>query len=207
MEKNTKNIFYQLSSKQIVYIISFITDIENLEYDPYLNGAGLHCHPRYGRLNMHLDYEKHPIIENKERRINIILFLSKEWKKEWNGDNQLWDKNMNECNVRTYPKFNRALIFQTNEISWHGLPEKIMCPENTFRKSLAYYYISPLKSELNYGKFGNDGSGYRTKAAFIKRPQDPDLPQLQKLYDIRPKRRISEEDMKKIWPEWDPSIF
>ena len=48
--------------------------LSNLEYDKYLHGAGLHKHPKYGRLNIHLDYEKHPI-SGKERRLNIILFI------------------------------------------------------------------------------------------------------------------------------------
>jgi hypothetical protein len=152
---------------------------------------------------MHLDYEKHPILENKQRRLNIILFLNKEWKKEWNGDNQLYSKDMKECKVRTYPKFNRAIIFQTNEISWHGLPEKIMCPENIYRKSIAYYYISPLINNNNLDKYGNNGSGYRLKAAFIKRPQDKYCEKIDKLYKIRPFRRITEEDLKNIYPEWD----
>ena len=78
-----------------------------------------------------------------------------------------------------------------------------MCPEGVFRKSLAYYYISPLDDKSDENKFGNDGSGYRTKASFIKRPCDPDDPRMDSLYKIRPFRRITEEDMKEIWPGWD----
>ena len=82
-----------------------------------------------------------------------------------------------------------------------------MCPEGIFRKSVAYYYISPLITNKNSDKFGNNGSGYRTKASFIKRPNDPNYPQMEKLYKIRPNRRIEDEDMKEIWPEWSPCIF
>ena len=207
LNKPIKNLFYYLSSNIILNKFKQLTNIYNLESDPYLHGAGLHCHPRYGRLNMHLDYEKHPKLENKERRINIIFFLNKNWKKEWNGDNQFWDKTMENCIVKTYPKYNRALIFQTNDISWHGLPEKIMCPKNVYRKSIAYYYISPIASKNNNNKFGNDGSGYRTKAAFIKRPSDPDYLQLKHLYNIRPYRRITNNDIEKFWPDWTPELF
>lgn len=207
MNKSIKDLFYLLSTNQLIEIFSKITGINDLEYDPYLHGAGLHAHPRYGRLNIHLDYEKHIILKNKQRRLNIILFLTKDWKKEWNGDNQLWDKEMKECKVKTYPKFNSAIVFQTNDISWHGLPDKIMCPEGTYRKSLAYYYISPLIANSNESKIGNDGSGYRTKATFIKRPQDPEDERMEKLYEIRPHRRIEQEDMNKIWPDWTPELF
>jgi dTDP-glucose 4,6-dehydratase len=207
MDENFAKLFYLLSTEQVTEMFRKISSIDNLEYDPYLNGAGLHVHPRYGRLHMHLDYEKHPKLVNKERRLNIILFLTKDWKEEWNGDNQLWDKEMKECKVKTYPKFNSAILFQTNEISWHGLPDKILCPEGIFRKSLAYYYISPLTSQSSEIKVGNDGSGYRSKATFIKRPEDPKLEQMEKLYKIRPLRRIEQSDMEKIWPEWKPELF
>ena len=82
-----------------------------------------------------------------------------------------------------------------------------MCPEGVYRKSFAYYYISPLVSTKNKNKIGNDGSGYRTKATFIKRPTDPEYPELDKLYEIRPHRRIEQEDMDKIWPDWRPPLF
>ena len=207
MDKSIKDVFYLLSSDKLIKVFSQITGITDLEYDPYLHGAGLHSHPRYGRLNLHLDYEKHPKLINKQRRLNIILFLTKNWKKEWNGDNQLWDKNMKECIVKTYPKYNSAIIFKTDELSWHGLPEKIMCPENVFRKSLAYYYISPLVNKEYENKIGNDGSGFRTKATFIKRPSDPCNERMEEFYKIRPYRRIEPEDIDKIWPDWTPEIL
>ena len=174
------------TSDKLIKVFSEITGITDLEYDPYLHGAGIHAHPRHGRLNMHLDYEKHLILKNKQRRLNIILFLTKDWKEEWYGDNQLWDKDMKECIVKTYPKFNSAIILKTDESSWHGVPEKIMCPEGVFRKSLAYYYISPLINHNDGKKIGNDGSGYRTKASFIKRPQDKYDERMEQLYKIRP---------------------
>ena len=82
MDKSIKDLFYLLSTNQLIEIFSKITGINDLEYDPYLHGAGLHSHPKYGRLNIHLDYEKHIILKNKQRRLNIILFLTKDWKKE-----------------------------------------------------------------------------------------------------------------------------
>ena len=114
---------------------------------------------------------------------------------------------MKECKVKTYPKFNSAIIFKTDEMTWHGLPEKIMCPKGIFRKSLAYYYISPLISNSNENKIGNDGSGYRTKATFVKRPQDKINEKMEKLYKIRPNRRIQQKDMDEIWPVWTPDLF
>jgi 3,5-epimerase/4-reductase len=204
MPLNLNKYFYLVNSEFIVNKISKLSGIKNLEFDPYLHGGGLHCHPKNGRLNMHLDYEKHPRFENKQRRINIILYMSKNWNEKWNGETQLWNKEMTKCIVKSPVKFNTAIIFRTNEISWHGLPDKITCPEGTLRKSIAHYYISPLESKSDSIKFGAGNEGYRKKAAYIKRPNDPHYPQIKKLYDIRPFRRITENDMKEIWPEWNP---
>lgn len=194
LDEELKNYFYYLSTPEVINKIKSITDIDELEYDEYLHGAGLHLHPRFGRLNLHLDYEKHPIT-GKERRLNIILFMSDNWKTEWNGANELWNTNVTECISKTEVKFNRAIIFKTNDDSWHGLPEKILCPIDIFRKSLAYYYVSDLTNiKLN--------DNYRSKANFVKRPNDPFNENIQKLYDIRNKRRITQEDLELLCPNW-----
>jgi len=62
-----------------------------LEYDPTLHGAGCHSMPAGGRLHMHLDYEKHPRLIAKQRRLNVIVFVNEKWEKRWNGDLQLWE--------------------------------------------------------------------------------------------------------------------
>lgn len=202
LPNNIQNIFYALSCTKIIKKMSEISNIPDLEYDEYLHGAGLHIMPRYGRLNMHLDYEKHPLT-NKERRLNIILYLTKDWNHEWNGETQLWNSDMTECITKSYISFNRAIIFKTNDISWHGLPEIITCPQGVLRKSLAYYYVSPLTTKKSSEKYGANEDGYRAKASFIKRPLDPYDPRMEKLFQIRSQRRITQQDMIEIWPDWD----
>ena len=111
---------------------------------------------------------------------------------------------MEKCVVSSPVKFNTAIIFKTNEISWHGLPEQIKCPEEELRKSIAYYYISPIVTGSKEDKFGNDGTGYRTKATYIKRPTDEYDEKIEKLYKIRPFRLITQKDLDEIYPEWKP---
>jgi Rps23 Pro-64 3,4-dihydroxylase Tpa1-like proline 4-hydroxylase len=194
LDENVKNYFYYLSSNHIIDLIKEITNIKNIEHDEYLHGAGLHSHPKHGRLNIHLDYEKHPI-SGKERRINIIYFSTKNWDPLWNGANELWDKNVTKCVKKTDVKFNRAIIFRTNEISWHGLHEKIVCPPGIYRKSLAYYYVSELDTK-------KPESEYRKKAKFVKGPDDKYCDKMVKLYKIRENRLITNDDLKEIMPEW-----
>jgi len=195
LDKTLNDFFYHLSCKKIIDIFRKITNIPDLTYDEYLHGAGLHCHPKNGRLNVHLDYEKHPIT-GKERRLNVIYFLTKDWKNEWNGQNELWDKNASHCVTKTNIKFNRAIIFRTNDISWHGLPEKITCPENHYRKTLAFYYVSPLSSSKNEKE-------YRKKAKYIITEENSKKNEgLKKLCEIRAIRRLTEEDIKLHYPYW-----
>ena len=189
-----KNYYYYLSTPEIINIIGEITNINNLEYDEYLHGAGVHLHPKYGRLNIHLDYEKHPY-SGKERRLNIILFMSKEWNTNWNGANELWNSDVTKCIAKTDIKFNRAILFKTNDISWHGLPDKILCPDNIFRKSLAYYYVSQLNTKKNENQC-------RKKAKFVKRPDDTFDENMEQLYNIRSNRLITKEDMDLLMPDW-----
>lgn len=200
--ENIKLLFKTLESKETIELISQISSINSLEADPTLHGCGLHAHPKNGRLFVHLDYEKHPQLKNKERRINIILYLSKNWKPEWNGATELWDDK--QMVKKSEVKFNNALIFQTNDISWHGIPKKINCPENEFRKSIAYYYLSPIVSENKCDKIGNDGSGYRSKATYIN-VGEPDI-RIDEFIKIRPLRRIEKEDIDKIWPTWNSEL-
>jgi hypothetical protein len=40
------------------------------------------------------------------------------------------------------PLLNEALIFETNDISYHGFPEPLRCPEGESRKSVALYYYT-----------------------------------------------------------------
>jgi hypothetical protein len=121
--------------------------------------------------------------------------MSKDWDVMWNGSNELWNSDHSQCIIKTDVKFNRAILFKTNDISWHGLPDKIMCPENIFRNSLAYYYVSPLSTKKSEDH-------YRKKAKFIKRPNDSNDENIQKLYEIRPYRRITKEDISLLIPDW-----
>jgi Rps23 Pro-64 3,4-dihydroxylase Tpa1-like proline 4-hydroxylase len=129
-----KRLFDLLQTDEFVAKMKELTGIANLESDPHLHGAGVHYHPTGGKLDMHLDYSVHPI-SGKERRINIILYLNRDWDESYNGDIQLWDKGFTGPVKRVYPYFNRAVVFQTSDLSWHGLPTPLRCPDGMGRKS------------------------------------------------------------------------
>ena len=145
-KSTTYQTFSYLNSQEFLKLISELTGLKEVYADVGLNGGGLHIHKRDGKLNIHLDYSLHPKLK-LERRLNIILYVTKEWDSSWGGGLQLWTHNEEtnqpkECAKIVEVKFNRAVIFDTTQNSWHGLPEKLGCPEGKYRKSLAAYYLS-----------------------------------------------------------------
>jgi len=92
-------------------------------------------------LKVHTDFNKHPT-KNLDRRINVLIYLNKRWKKNYRGELELWNKDMKKCVKKISPKFNTMVIFSTNDFTNHGHPRYLNCPKNISRKSVATYYFS-----------------------------------------------------------------
>jgi Rps23 Pro-64 3,4-dihydroxylase Tpa1-like proline 4-hydroxylase len=132
----------ELNSEEFVAWLSKLTGIPNLVPDQTLEGGGLHQSTRGGFLNVHTDFTMHHYHKHWRRRVNLILYLNEGWREEWGGSIELWDREMKNCGAKLPPIFNHALIFNTDEGSFHGFPEPLSCPENVSRKSLALYYYT-----------------------------------------------------------------
>ena len=137
----TRLLFYHLNSATFLDFLSRVTGIANLIADPGLEGGGLHQIVRGGKLGMHADFNKHAQY-NLDRRLNLLLYLNKDWKAEYGGNLELWDRGMTRCEAKVAPLFNRVMIFGTTDFTYHGHPEPLQCPENMTRKSMALYYFS-----------------------------------------------------------------
>lgn len=74
-------------------------------------------------LSEHVDFNYHNKL-NLEPRINILIYLNKDWKVEYRGQLELWDKDMENCIGSTVPEFNRCLIFNSTTESMHGNPNR-----------------------------------------------------------------------------------
>lgn len=141
----TYRAFNFLSSDWFQDKIRFVSNRSDLTMDFGLHGGGWHCHGEGGNLNLHLDYNIHPKMD-MQRKLNIIIYLSKDWDTSYGGGLELWshdtETNKPKTCVRTVDlKFNRAVLFDTTQNSWHGLPYPLKCPPNQSRKSMAAYYL------------------------------------------------------------------
>ncbi len=142
----TYRAFAFFNSPAFVQQLSSLLAIAPLYADDGLNGGGWHIHKAGGKLNTHLDYSIHPKL-GLQRRLNLIIYMSQEWQTEWGGALGFWSHDAQrqqpaELVKEIAPVFNRAVLFDTTQNSWHGLPKPLTCPAHQFRKSLAVYYLT-----------------------------------------------------------------
>ena len=163
----TYKTFCFLNSCEFLNTLREKTGIQKLYPDIGLHGGGWHIHGRGGKLNIHLDYSIHPK-SGLQRKLNLIIYLTEGWKPEWGGGLELWSHNPEtklplRKEKTIHNVFNRAILFDTTQKSWHGLPEPLDCPEGVYRKSMAVYYMTDPPEDVDPRKRGFVCSNGRSK--------------------------------------------
>ena len=173
-----------IQSPEFLGLISGITGIPNLVYDPEYFGGGTHENLETMELDPHVDFTLHPN-NGLYRRVNLLLYLNPEWDEAWGGALELhldpWAPPHQNRIQTVAPAFNRCVIFETSDHSWHGF-EPIRLPRDKkalSRRSFALYLytrdeprdIKTIPADLT---------------VFVDRPLPP---------EIRAGRKLSEEDM------------
>jgi Rps23 Pro-64 3,4-dihydroxylase Tpa1-like proline 4-hydroxylase len=137
----TYQLLNHFNSPAALHFLERLTGIRGLVPDPYFVGGGLHQIERDGYLKVHADFNMHPTLK-LDRRINLLLYMNKDWKEEYGGHLELWDRTMSKCIKKVLPVFNRCVVFNTLDWAYHGHPEPLTCPPGWTRKSLALYYYT-----------------------------------------------------------------
>jgi Rps23 Pro-64 3,4-dihydroxylase Tpa1-like proline 4-hydroxylase len=177
----TRLLLYQLNSSTFLNFLEALTGMEGLLPDPHFLGSGLHQTPPGGYMKIHVDFNYHKRLP-LEHRLNLLLYLNKDWREEYGGHLELWSRDMSHCVQRILPIFNRCLIFTSTETSYHGHPNLLTCPEDRNRRSLATYYYTIPPSDL--------GSNlHRT------------------LWKSRPGESIRTDGTHRLIKRWTPPIF
>jgi hypothetical protein len=135
-----------LNSRPFVTFLEQLTGIDGLIPDPYLTGGGLHMIPRGGRLAMHVDFNMHRKLR-LDRRLNLLVYLNFDWKEEWGGALELWDKEVKIKHKSYLPIANRIVVFSTTDTSFHGHPDPLTSPKGKYRRSIALYYYTNGRPE------------------------------------------------------------
>lgn len=134
-----------IKSPAFLRAIGELTGIEDLLYDPWYLGGGTHENRNGMSLDPHVDFNYHPS-ERWHRRLNLIVYLNHDWQDEWGGCLELFRDPQVDAKpaLSVAPTFNRCVIFETSEHSWHAFNRITLPPENAAetRRSIALYFYT-----------------------------------------------------------------
>lgn len=141
MGPNTRLLLRELNSSVFINFLESLTGIQGLIPDPHFVGGGLHQIQPGGFLKVHTDFNRHTRLK-LDRRVNLLIYLNKDWDESYGGHFEMWDRDMKRCAARVLPIFNRCVVFSTTDFSYHGHPDPLTCPDGWTRKSIAMYYYT-----------------------------------------------------------------
>jgi Rps23 Pro-64 3,4-dihydroxylase Tpa1-like proline 4-hydroxylase len=130
-----------LNSSMFLQAMAEVIGIQKIIPDPYFTGGGLNVSMRGGLLDVHVDGNYHDAT-GLNRRLNAIVYLNPTWQPEWGGEFGIYDSTGENCVKKVAPLFNRLVIFDSHDYSFHGLPDPINFPEGEPRKSIILYYYT-----------------------------------------------------------------
>ena len=182
-------ILTALNTPLFLTFLEQLTGIDGLIPDPYYRGGGIHQIESGGKLDVHIDFNRHQKLK-LDRRLNALLYLNTDWEESYGGHFELWKGHrdgtqhvLESCEQKILPIFNRFVVFSTSEKSYHGHPTPLTCPIDRTRKSIAIYYYTNGRPA--------DEVAPAHSTTFIKRPEDPDTEALNTLRESRNKGRLA----------------
>ena len=136
-------LYAYLASPEFLGVMSRITGIPDLRHDPRMYGGGTHENLHGQELDPHVDFNFDGP-SGMHRRLNLLVYLNKGWREEWGGSIEIHSdpRRPDENRIKAFtPIFNRAVVFETNEHSWHGFPVIDLPPAHRHlsRKCLSIY--------------------------------------------------------------------
>jgi 2OG-Fe(II) oxygenase superfamily len=159
-DAGTQSLFHFFNSQPMLQFLEGLSGIQSLIPDPYFAGGGYHETSRGGKLGIHADFRVNEQL-HLHRRMNVIVYLNEQWKPEFGGCLELWDRQMKSMSKSVLPVFNRCVVFNTDADSYHGHPDPLNCPEDVKRRSIALYYYTA--SREIYNEVPNHGTMYQAR--------------------------------------------
>jgi len=157
--KILKDMTFAIQQKPVIDVIEEITGIFNQHPDPDLYAGGLSAMEKGHFLNPHID-NSHDGQRQTYRTINLLYYVTPNWKKDSGGHLELWDKKVkNQIEIESF--FNRLVVMETNKYSWHSVSQ---VNGDGHRCCISNYYFSP-NSPMDYEYFN--------VTEFSGRPEQP----------------------------------
>jgi Rps23 Pro-64 3,4-dihydroxylase Tpa1-like proline 4-hydroxylase len=133
------DITFAIQDPRVVAVIERITGIKNQIPDEHLYAGGLSVMGRDHFLGPHID-NSHDSDRIYYRTLNLLYYVSPDWKRENGGNLELWDKSVRR-HVTIDSKFNRLAIMETNPWSWHSVSK---IGVERLRYCISNYYFSAV---------------------------------------------------------------
>lgn len=114
--------------------------------DPSFHGGGIHQGGQGSFLDMHVDFNTHPLHEDWFRNLNILLYLNKDWSPSFGGQLKIRHREQPDSTTLIEPIFNRCVIMFTRDYTLHGY-DRISFPLGQYRRSIAAYAYSQLAAD------------------------------------------------------------
>lgn len=142
------DLISEFHSSEFVRFLEKISGINGLIPDIHLHGAGYMRCGRGDSLKIHTDFNWNDTIK-LNRELTVMVYLNKDWKEDWNGDIQLWDKKNTHCVKRYFPKWGNCVIWKHDELGFHGHPNPITAPDGEFRDGFRFFYYTSNSTNDN----------------------------------------------------------
>jgi len=155
-----EEIVYAFQDARIVKIIEEITGIQHMTPDEHLYAGGISLMAEGNFLNPHLD-NSHDNDRENYRVLNLLYYVTPDWKVENGGNLELWDKGVKNKQRTVFSKFNRLVLMITNKSSYHSVSKVVA---NGKRCCVSNYYFSKVPAESR---------DYFHVTSFYGRPEEP----------------------------------
>jgi hypothetical protein len=121
---------------------------EDVFVDPAFHGGGLHQGGEGSFLDMHTDFNSHPLHATWFRNLNILLYLNEGWRQGEGGELKLRHRQTGAA-ASVEPIFNRAVIMHTRDYTLHGY-DPIKFPAGKYRRSVAAYAYTHMEKSAEH---------------------------------------------------------
>lgn len=152
-----------IQDPKVVAVIEEITGIKNQIPDPTRFAGGISTLLKGYFLNPHLD-NSHAIDKKHYRTVNVLYYVSPNWKLENGGNYELWDEPV-ENRIIVPSLFNRLLVMETNSTSWHAVNPVLT---NSPRCCIFNYYFSKDSPEGRDYFFNKSSFRYRPEQKLLR---------------------------------------
>jgi Rps23 Pro-64 3,4-dihydroxylase Tpa1-like proline 4-hydroxylase len=135
-----EEIIYSFQDIRVIALLTEITGIQSLLPDEKLYAGGLSMMLKDHYLNPHLD-NSHDKDRANYRVLNLLYYVTPNWKEEYGGNLELWDRGLGQARRMISSQFNRLVVMATHRSSWHSVNPIIV---DGRRCCISNYYFSPV---------------------------------------------------------------